>query len=191
MGLAMTDWIPRHRITVDEYYRMAEDGILPPDARVELIEGEIIDMPPIGSTHAGTVMLLSRLLSRAIGDLAYVSGQSPIRLSDISEPQPDVALLKPRPDFYRHGHPKSVDTLLIIEVSVTTLRYDLQVKVPLYARHEVPEVWVVDLHGKQLHVFRSPKSGAYAEVVASDDPGILTIGALTDVQADLSRVVGD
>jgi Uma2 family endonuclease len=191
MGVVMSDWIPRHRISVDEYYKMAEAGLLAPDARVELIEGEIIDMPPIGSTHAGTVLLLTRRLSHAVGDFAYVSAQSPVRLSDFSEPQPDLVLLKPRSDFYRTGHPTAGDTLLLIEVSATTLRYDLHVKVPLYARHEVPEVWVVDLEGVKLHVFRSPKSGEYTEVTSSDKPGILTPHALDGVHIDMSSALGD
>jgi Uma2 family endonuclease len=187
----MNDWIPRHVNSVDHYYRMAELGLLAPDARVELIEGEIVDIPPMGSRHAGTVMLLSRLFSRAVGDLAYVFAQSPVRLSDISEPQPDLALLKPRADFFRTQHPMAGDTLLIIEVSATTLRYDLQVKVPLYARHEVPEVWVVDLEGRQLRMFRSPKSGEYTDVASTDDPGVVILHGLTEVQIDLSSVFDD
>jgi Uma2 family endonuclease len=191
MSVVMSDWILRHRISVDEYYKMAEAGLLAPDARVELIEGEIIDMPPIGSKHAGTVLLLTRRLSHAVGDHAYVSAQSPVRLSDFSEPQPDLVLLKPRSDFYRTGHPTAGDTLLLIEVSATSLRYDLQVKVPLYARHEVPEVWVVDLEGAKLRVFRSPKSGEYTEVTSSDNPGILTPHALDGVHIDMSSALGD
>src|ERR1700730_13797997 len=105
MSAVMNDWILRHRVTVDEYYRMAEVGILPPDARVELIEGEIIDMASIGPGHGGTVMQLDRLLQRAVGDRAYVFVQSPELLSDISEPQPDLALVKPRSDLYKIRHP--------------------------------------------------------------------------------------
>jgi Uma2 family endonuclease len=191
MSVVMSDWIPRHRISVDEYYKMAEVGLLAPDARVELIEGEIIDMPPIGSPHAGTVQLIHRQLSRAVGDLAHVFCQSPVRLSIFSEPVPDLALLKPRSDFYRRGHPIAVDALLIVEVSVTSLRYDLQVKVPLYARHEVPEVWIVDLEGKQLRVFRTPKSGEYTDVASRDNPGVITPCALDAAQIDLSGVFDD
>ena len=117
MSAVMNDWILRHRITVDEYYRMAEVGILPPGARVELIEGEIIDMAPIGSGHGGTVSQLNRLLHEAVGDRAYVLPQLVVRLSDISEPQPDLALIKPRADFYKKKHPGPADTFLIIEVS--------------------------------------------------------------------------
>src|ERR1700716_4093714 len=101
MSAVMNDWIHRHRITVDEYYRMAEVGILPPDARVELIEGEIIDMAPSGSGHGGTIMQLVELLRDAARGRAQVLVQSEIRLSDMSEPQPDFALVKPRADFYK------------------------------------------------------------------------------------------
>src|SRR6185295_8160231 len=112
MSVAMEEGPRRHRITVEEYYRMAEVGLLTPDARVELIEGEIIDMPPSGSHHAGTVSLLSRLLERAVGDRAIVRGQGPIVLGEFSQPEPDVALVAPDSDFYRQRHPVAADTLL-------------------------------------------------------------------------------
>src|ERR1700753_2546815 len=145
MVAVMNDWIPRHRITVDEYYRMAGGGGLPPDSRVELIEGEIIDMAPIGSQHNSVVARLSSLLHDAIKNSAIVWTQSSVRLSSISEPQPDIAILRPRGDYYSARHPYAEDMLLLIEVSSTTIRYDTQVKVPLYARYGVPEVWVFDL----------------------------------------------
>ncbi|HEV7441970.1 MAG TPA: Uma2 family endonuclease [Steroidobacteraceae bacterium] len=187
----MNDWIPRHRITVDEYYRMAEVGILPPDARVELIEGEIIDMAPIGSGHGGTIMQLVELLRDAARGRAQVLVQSEIRLSDMSEPQPDFALVKPRTDFYKKKHPGPADTSLIIEVSESSLRYDLQVKAPLYARHGVPEYWVIDLKGRQVRFFRSPDSGQYADVSSTGTPGVVAPVALPEVKIDLTHVLDD
>ena len=187
----MNDWILRHRITVDEYYRMAEVGILPPDARVELIEGEIIDMAPIGPGHGGTVMQLDRLLQKAVGDCAYVFVQSSERLSDISEPQPDLALVKPRSDLYKNQHPSPADTFLIIEVSESSLRYDLQVKAPLYARHGLPEYWVIDLKGRQVRFFRSPDAGQYTDVTSTGTPGVVAPVALPDVKIDLTHVLDD
>jgi Uma2 family endonuclease len=145
MGTLMEGWLPRHRVTVHEYHRMAEAGVLAADARVELIEGEIIDMAPIGMSHNSAVDQLAHLLIRALGDLVITRIQGSIRLSQTSEPEPDVAVLKPRTDFYRHELATGADALLIIEVSDSTLRYDRDVKVPLYARHNVPEVWIVDL----------------------------------------------
>ncbi|MEO6078623.1 MAG: Uma2 family endonuclease [Steroidobacteraceae bacterium] len=145
MSMLMEIWPQRHRITVDEYHRMAEVGLLAPEARVELIEGEIIDMAPIGPPHSSVVNQLNRLLVRAVGDQAIVQSQGAVRLNIRTEPEPDLALFKPREDFYRHRHASGVDTLLVIEVSESSLRYDREIKVPLYARHDVPEVWVVDL----------------------------------------------
>ena len=188
MSVAMEEGPRRHRITVDEYHRMAEVGLLAPDARVELIEGEIIDMPPIGHRHAAAVDRLNRLLNLAVGDRAIVRCQGPIRLGDLSEPQPDFALLAPRADFYAERHPVAADTLLVIEVSETTLRYDRQTKLPLYARHGIPEMWIVDAAGKQLHIFRRPSGVAYDEIVSPPTPGITPIGSLPNVAIDLSSL---
>jgi Uma2 family endonuclease len=191
MSAVMNDWILRHRITVGEYYRMAEVGILAPDARVELIEGEIIDMAPIGSGHAGTVSQLNQLLLRAVGDRAHVLPQLVVRLSDISEPQPDLVLVKPRADFYKKKHPGPADTFLIIEVSESSLRYDLQLKAPLYARHAIPEYWIIDLPGRQVRFFRSPEAGQYTNVTSSATPGVVAPVALPEVQIDLTHVLDD
>jgi Uma2 family endonuclease len=186
----MEGWLPRHRITVDEYYRMAEVGLLAQDARVELIEGEIIDRAPIGSRHGAAVDRLNGLLQRAVGDRATVRVQGSIRLDKSSEPQPDVALLKPRTDFYAAQHPTALDTLLIIEVSDTTFRYDRQVKVPLYARHGVPEVWIVDLKDRRVHFFRAPAGGEYADTSSVSEPAEIEVGALPGSAIDLSGVFG-
>jgi Uma2 family endonuclease len=187
----MNDWIPRHRITVDEYYRMAEVGILPPDARAELIDGEIIDMAPVGPRHGGTVMQLNHLLQSAVGDHAHALVRLAVRLSDISEPQPDFALVKRRADFYKRKHPGPADTFLIIEVSESSLRYDVQVKAPLYARHGVPEYWIIDLKGRQVTFFRSPESGQYADITSTDTPRVVAPAALPEVQIDLAHVLDD
>ncbi len=184
----MESWPRPHRITVDEYYRMAEVGLLAPDARVELIEGEIIDMPPIGSRHAWAVIQLTKLMIRAVGDLAEVSVQQPVRLSGSSEPQPDVALLKPRGNAYRAAHPVPSDTLLVIEVSDATLRYDLERKMPLYASHGVPEAWVVDLLHQRVHFFRSPGTGNYADASTIRNPGVVPVPSMTGVTIDLTRI---
>jgi Uma2 family endonuclease len=186
MSIVGESWVTRHRITVDEYYRMAEVGLFAPDARVELIEGEIIDMAPIGSRHAGIVNKLNKLLVQAVGERAVVAVQSPIRLSTRSEPQPDVALLKPRPDFYVRGHPVPADVLLVIEVSDATLRYDRTVKVPLYARHGIAEVWIADLENGLLHLFRSPAGATYAEVSTIERPAVVQLPVAPQVAVDLS-----
>jgi Uma2 family endonuclease len=188
MGLHMESWPQRHRITVHEYHRMAEVGLLAPDARVELIEGEIIDMAPIGNDHQSVVDQLNRLLVRAVGDDAIVRVQGSIRLSNWSEPEPDVVLLAPRPDFYRSEFALGTDTLLVIEVSDTTLRYDRDVKVPLYARHGVPEVWVFDLNGGVLLVYGALRDGQYERHVALERPATAPVTRLLGVTLDLAAL---
>lgn len=152
----------KYLFTVDEYERMGQAGILGEDSRVELIEGEIIRVNPIGGPHAGTVNRLTRLFTRALGDRAVVAVQNPIRLAQRNEPQPDLALLRPRPDFYAGGHPIPSDVFLAIEVADTTLEYDTRVKVPLYARHGIPETWVIDVNRAALLVYLDPNGAGYA-----------------------------
>ena|SRR3982751_1602212 len=153
--------IARHFFTVAEFERMGEAGIFTKDSRLELIEGEIVEMSPIGSRHAACVKFLSRFLNKVIGDKALVSTQDPVHLNDNSEPQPDVALLRLRDDFYSHAHPRPEDVLLIIEVADTTVDYDRLVKVPLYAKARIKEVWLVNLPAEQIEIYAEPSGGAY------------------------------
>ena len=154
----------RRLISVDAFHRMGETGILGPADRVELIDGEIIDMSPIGALHAAIVDLLARHFARSAGETAFIRCQNPLRLDDVSEPEPDIAILRPRADFYTTGHPGPADVLLVIEVADTSLAYDLGVKVPLYARHGIPEVWVIDASTRRTQVFREPiKSGGIGQ----------------------------
>jgi Uma2 family endonuclease len=188
MGDIVEEGVTRHKISVDEYYRMAEVGLLAPDARVELIEGEIVDMAPIGSGHSGSVGLLTQRFVRAVGERAIVLVQSPIRLGPRSEPQPDLAILKPRADFYRRTHPSASDALLLVEVSDRTLKYDVQTKVPLYARHAIPAVWIFDLENRRLRRFRAPGDGRYGDLTETDAPGLEPIPGLEPVAVDLSTI---
>jgi len=151
----------RHFFTVTEFERMGEAGIFAKDARLELIEGEIFEMSPIGSRHVACVNFLSRFLNRVIGDEALVSTQNPVQLDDYSEPQPDVALLRLRDDYYRHALATPTDVLLLIEVADTTVDYDRLVKVPLYAKAGIKEVWVVNLPAEQIEIYAEPSGGAY------------------------------
>ena len=146
----------RHLISVDAFHRMGETGILGPQDRVELIDGEIIDMSPIGVLHAAIVARLASHFSQRLGPMGVVWCQNPLRLDDISEPEPDIAILRPRADFYMTAHPGAADVLLVIEVADTSLAYDLGTKVPLYARHGIPEVWVIDAATRHTRVFRRP-----------------------------------
>jgi len=185
----MQEWPRRHRITAEHYYRMAEAGLFGPDERVELINGEIVDMPPMGSRHAATLEHLGALLSAAVGERAIVRPQLPVRLTDESEPEPDIAVVKLRGDRYRSAHPAAGDVLLLVEVSDATLRYDLEVKVPLYARCAIPEVWIVDLPGSQVRFNRSPVNGRYTHVSATMEPALTALGALSGIAVDLSGLL--
>jgi Uma2 family endonuclease len=156
--------LSRRPITVGMYHRMGEAGIVVAGDRVELIEGELVDMAPIGSEHAAVVKYLNRVLTLALRERAIVSVQDPIRFGDHSEPQPDVVVVRPRDDYYREAHPGPEDVLLLIEVADTTARYDREVKVPLYARHAIPEVWLLDLPEKRLEVYYGPEAGEYRHV---------------------------
>jgi Uma2 family endonuclease len=182
----MTDRAPHHRITVDEYYRMAEDGKLDPDARVELIEGEIIEMAPIGSRHGASSTKLAYLLMRSLGDSALVRVQLPLRLDNYSEPEPDLAVAVPRTDFYKECHPTPADVLLLIEVSDSSSSRDRTAEVSLYARHNVPEVWIVDLQRERLHFYRTPREGAYTDVSFTAKPGVIALAAPLGITVDLS-----
>ena len=177
--------IRRHRYTVDEYYRMGQSGILKQGDRVELIEGEIVDMVPAGSAHVGIVNRLNRLLVQVLGDRAIVSVQNPVRLSAFSEPEPDIALLRPRDDFYSGAHPGPTNVLLIIEVSDSSLDYDRDVKLPLYARHEIPVVWLIDIQRKQLLVFRSPTREGYRDQLVFTSSEVSRVPGLEGIDVNL------
>jgi Uma2 family endonuclease len=168
---------PRRLLTVDEYHRMGEAGILTDDDRVELIEGELVAMAPIGSEHVAATNALTRLLVLAVGVHGIVSVQNPVRLTQRSEPQPDFAVLKLRDD-YRRTLPQSEDTMLAVEVANTSLDYDRKVKLALYARSGIPEVWIVDLTAGEVEVYQSPLDDSYTSVTRAGRSDTLTIGAI-------------
>jgi Uma2 family endonuclease len=182
---------PPRPITVDEYYDMDRTGLLEPDARVELIEGEVVHMPPIGSRHGGTTEYLDHLLDRTLAGRALVRGQLPVRLDNLSEPVPDVAIVRSRADRYKTSHPTAADVLLIVEVSRSTLRRDINVKLPLYARHGIPEVWIVDLKNNQLRTYRSPSEGRYRDTASTANPGKRIVPGVPDIAVDLSELLID
>lgn len=158
---AILEYPQKHPISAEEYLRMGEAGVFAPEARLELIEGEIVEMAPIEPPHAGRVNRLNRLFGQRAGDKAIVSVQNPVIISDRSVPQPDLALLKPRADYYADSHPKASDVYLVVEVADTTLRFDFGTKVPLYARCGITEVWIVDVNERVIHVFREPSAAGY------------------------------
>jgi Uma2 family endonuclease len=162
--LAANPWVTRRPISVTEYHRMGEVGILGERDRVELIEGELVAMSPIGSYHVGTVITLTQSLSQAVGNRALVSVRNSVRLDDFSEPEPDFALLRQRPDHYRDALPRPADILLLIEVADTSLNYDRAVKRALYARHAIPEFWIINLSAGEVEVCRGPTADGYASL---------------------------
>ena len=157
----MSRQLAKRWITTDEYERMGEAGIFRPDDRLELLEGEIFEMSPIGSAHAACVKALSFLLNKSFGGVLLVSIQDPIRLDDYSEPQPDLALLRWRDDFYRRMHPSPADVLMVIEVADTTVDSDRRIKIPLYAKAGIKEVWLVNLPAEQIEIYTEPAGGKY------------------------------
>jgi Uma2 family endonuclease len=182
--------ITPHRFTVAEYHLMAEAGILGEDSRVELIRGQIIDMAPIGAPHLGMVNRLTRLLSALLAGRGIVSVQNPLQLDDGSEPEPDVAVLKPRADDYATATPRAADVLLVIEVADTSLNEDRAIKLPLYAESGLPECWIVNLVDHTVEVYRQPENGAYSVVRTAGSGDVLDILALhgaTLPAADLLR----
>ena len=170
--------LERHRFDVHEYRRMGETGVLGPDARVELIDGEIIDMPPIGPSHNAAVDRLNRQLGAVVGERAILRVQGSFELSGHSEPEPDLALFAPRDDFYEHALPRPADVLLVIEIADSALVRDRDVKLPLYARHGVPEAWLVDLEGRRLTVHTDPTPDGYASVTAPPELRAVSPGRL-------------
>jgi Uma2 family endonuclease len=188
--LTRNPWVARRALTVAEYHRMGEVGILTEDDRVELIEGQLIAMSPIGSEHAGTVNALNRRLVLAVGDRGVVAVQNPVQLDDRSEPQPDFAVLKPRADDYRRATPRPDEVLLIIEVADSSLAYDRRVKRSLYARHGIPEFWIVNLAAGEVEVCRAPEGGQYASVSHVGRGGVLEPQLLPGAVIPVAALLG-
>ena len=175
--------LPRRRLDVDEYRRMGEAGILTENDRVELIDGEIIEMAPIGDSHVDLVIVLTGRLSVAIGSRAVVSVRNPVRLDDRSEPQPDLAVLALD---RRRGVPLASDTLLVIEVAESSRAYDRDTKIPRFARAGVAEAWLVDVEGGALTRYRCPEGDAYRVRDVPDLSRPVPFEGLPGVEIDLS-----
>jgi Uma2 family endonuclease len=151
--------------TVDEYYKLAEIGVLSECVRTELLEGEILEMSPMGTSHAASIARATESFVVSLSGKADVRVQLPLRLSAHSEPEPDVCLVKPRLDRYGTHHPGPDDVLLVLEISDSSLRYDRDVKLPIYAAAGVAEAWIEDLPNRTLHVYREPQGGGYKTVL--------------------------
>ena len=152
--------IEQRLINVNEYHQMAEVGILE-EKGIELINGKILKTSPIGVKHTACVKKTNAILNDLLPKTAIIGIQDPIKLNDISEPEPDISILHFDKDFYANAHPKPEDTILVIEVADTTIDYDREIKAPLYAAALIPEYWLVDLNTKQITAYQSPKAGLY------------------------------
>jgi Uma2 family endonuclease len=187
----MEELLTRHRFTVDEYHRMGQAGILPEDSRIELIAGDIVVREPVGAYHAGTVDRLNRLWTSRLGDQAIVRIQNPVQFREQdTELQPDVMLLRPRGDFYTTTHPVAADVLLLIEVADTTLRLDRRVKIPLYARVGIVEVWLVDLTTDQVERYLIPEGDRYRDITVVERRQRLTPLAFPEVTVTVEDLIG-
>jgi Uma2 family endonuclease len=156
--------VERRRFTVDDYYQMADAGIIGDQERVELIDGEVVIMSPIGRRHSACVSAATQALVLAGGTSVIVQPQGPVRLDRFNEPQPDLMLLRPRPDFYASQHPGPDDVLLVIEIADSSLRYDRDIKAPLYAAWGVPEYWLADLKAALLWRYSGPQNGVFTVI---------------------------
>jgi Uma2 family endonuclease len=186
----MTVQILHKKFTVGQYHQMIESGILTDRDRVELLQGEIIEMSPVGRQHAACVDRLTELFVLRLFSQAIIRVQSPIHLSNNSEPQPDVAILQRRPDFYAESHPQPKDIFALVEVSDTTIEFDRTVKVPLYAQDDIAELWIVDLNTETVQVYREPHSTGYQSVQTLHRGQTIALQALSDIQFTVDQLLG-
>ncbi len=183
-----TATVRKHLTDINEWQRLGEANIFPPDSRLELIEGEILEMAPIGFNHSGHINRLVKLLTKLIPGDIIPSVQNPLRLGDLSEPEPDFMLLKPNADFYCSRHPNADDVLLLIEVADSSLSFDQNQKLHLYARHKIPEYWLMNLKDACIEVYRQPHDDIYGEKTTlrvGDSTSLSQLNQLTINIADI------
>jgi Uma2 family endonuclease len=187
----MAVMLRRYRFTVDQYERLAQAQVLTECDRVELLDGEIVEMSPIGDRHASVVSRLTHLFVNRLGDRGMVWAQNPISLRVVrSMPQPDVVLARPRADFYATAKPGPDDVLLLIEVMDTSAETDRRVKLPLYARAGIGEVWLLDLTTDRVDVFRQPSVAGYREGQRLERNDRLTPLAFPDLSLTVADLIG-
>ncbi len=182
--------LEHYRFTTAEYHRMAEAGALARDARVELIEGEVLQMSPIGRKHNSCVDRSAELLFEKLRRRAIVRIQGSIVLNDRSEPEPDLMLLRRRPDFYASSDATSEDVLLIIEVADSSLEYDLQVKAPLYARNGIPELWIAAVDRDYVAIHRDPTATGYSTTRVARRGEVISPLAFPDLTIPVDEILG-
>ena len=178
------------RLNVSQYHQMSEAGIFSENDKVELINGEIIEMSPIGRRHTACVNRLNSVFSQLLGKKVIVAVQNPILLNNLSEPEPDIALLKPRTDFYESGHPQPEDIFLLIEVADSSIEYDRDVKIPLYASSGITEVWLVDIYQQVIIVYRYPSENGYRDIQTLSRGEKLSISAFPENNLFVDDILG-
>jgi Uma2 family endonuclease len=178
------------RLNVSQYHQMSEAGIFSENDKVELINGEIIEMSPIGRRHTACVNRLNSVFSQLLGNKVIIAVQNPIILNNLSEPEPDIALLKPRADFYESGHPQPQDIFLLIEVADSSLEYDRDVKIPLYATSGISEVWLVDIYEQVIIVYRYPSENGYSDIQTFSRGEKLSIQAFPEINLVVNDILG-
>jgi Uma2 family endonuclease len=181
--------VRKHLTDLDEWQRLGEANIFPPGSRLELIEGEILEMAPIGSNHAGHLKRLNHLLSNLVFGKAILSVQDPLQLGDLSEPEPDFMLLKPNADFYCSRHPNADDVLLLIEVADSSLSFDQNQKLRLYAQHNIPEYWLMNLNDSCVEVYRQPHGDCYAEKTTLRAGDTVSLSQLENISIDIADIL--
>lgn len=186
----MSALLQRKLFTVDEYDTMIKVGVFDGKERVELIEGEFVKKMTQGDLHIGCINFLNRFFTRNCDDSVLVSVQNAVQINIFSAPEPDVALLRFRPDFYSGGKARPADILLLIEVADTTVHSDRQIKIPLYARAEVPEVWLVNLPRKIVEVYTAPKNGKYQVVRKAGKSETLNPKMIADLVVKVAEIFG-
>lgn len=182
--------LKRRHFTLAQYHQMIATGVLPEGDRVELIDGEILEMATIGSKHSAQVKRLNRLFTRLLGDEVLVSIQNPIELGPRSEPEPDVALLRWRTDYYESSHPQPADVYLVIEVADSTVEFDREVKAPLYARSGIVEYWLINLPADAIVVHRQPTAAGYQWVETYQRGQAIAIATLPDIALTVDQILG-
>jgi Uma2 family endonuclease len=189
MPVSSENFYKKHLTNLDEWKRLGEANIFPPGSRLELINGEIIEMAPIGSHHASHLKRINNLFSGLIKNNEIISIQDPVQLGDLSEPEPDFMLLHPSSDFYYENHPVASDVFLLIEIADTSLKFDQNQKLRLYALHNVPEYWLLNVNDASVEVYRQPHDGLYAEKTTLYSGDKITLSQLRDISINISDIL--
>jgi len=184
-----TATVRKHLTDIREWQKLGEANIFPPGSRIELIEGEILEMAPIGFNHSGHINRLVKLLTKLIPSDVIPSVQNPVQLGDLSEPEPDFMLLKPNDDFYSSRHPNADDVLLLIEVADSSLSFDQNQKLRLYASHNIPEYWLMNLNDSCLEVYRQPHGDCYGEKTTLRVGDTATLSQLDQITINIADIL--